>query len=76
MTTWDFEIRNFEGILLLVLGGILAIFRRWIKPFWRRLIVSQGLSNHTKLKELREKKELTDAEKDEYIDIVEDILKF
>jgi len=76
MSTVDFDISNVEGVLLLILGGILALFRRWIKPFWRRLIVSQVLSNHTKLKELREKDVLTDAEKDEYIDIVEDALKF
>ena len=76
MSTVDFDISNVEGILLLILGGILALFRRWFKPFWKRVIVSQVLSNHTKLKELREKDVLTDAEKDDYIDIVEDALKF
>ena len=76
MSSLDFDIENIEGALLLFFGGTLAVLRRWFKPFWRRLIVSQVLSNHTKLKEFREKKELTDADKDEYIDIVEDALKF
>jgi len=75
MSTLDFDITNVEGILLLIFGGVLALFRKLFKPFWKKYMVSQVLLSHSRLLELRGKEVLTDVEKDEFIEIVKDSLE-
>ncbi len=76
MSTAEFDIQNSEGWLLAIAGAVVVILKKGIKPFWRRLIVSQVLLGHKKLNEYRAKEELTKEELEDYKDIVEDVLKF
>lgn len=76
MSVAEFDIKNIEEWVLLLVGGIIIILKKFLKPFWRRMVFYQVLTEHKKLNELRAKETLTEAEKDIYIDIVEDILKF
>jgi len=76
MSVAEVDLENTEGWLVLIGGAFIVFLKKYFRPFWRRLIISQVLTGHKKLKEYRAKETLTDAEKDEYIDIVEDALKF
>lgn len=75
MSTLDFDITNVEGILFLIFGVLVALFRKWVKPFWKRYMVSQVLLNHSRLSELMKKDVLSEEEKDEFIEIVKDSLE-
>lgn len=59
-----------------MVGTCIALFKKYFKPLWRRLIVSQVLTGHKKLNEYRAKEVLTEDELEDYKEIVEDALKF
>lgn len=75
MSTLDFDVSNVEGILFLFFGLLVALFRKLGKPFWKKFMISQVLLSHSRLAELRQKDVLSDAEKNEYIEIVNDSLE-
>lgn len=76
MSVAEFDIKNIEWWLGAIAVGIIGLLKKYIKPFWRRMIVSQVLTGHKKLNEYRAKEELTKEELEDYKEIVEDILEF
>ena len=75
MTTLDFDITNIEGFLFLIFSVLCALAWRYFKPFWKRFMISQVLLTHSRLTELRGKETLTEKEKDEFVEIVNDSLE-
>lgn len=75
MSTLDFDISNVEGILFLLFSFLCALIWKYVRPFWRRCLVSQVLLSHTRLSELRKKEILSEKEKSEFVEIVKDSLE-
>lgn len=76
MSVAEIDITDVEGWIIIFLGVGVALLKKYIKPFWRRLVVSQVLTGHTKLNEYRAKETLTKEDLEDYKEIVEDALKF